>query len=109
MDSKALLTGTITLLILLVLMGVDEFYSWLTLTLVGYLASALFVVPIAYAIIERKITKNTLCIIEVGFLILIFYMFLSGKSPYDIMINLLQTIVVITLLSTMVRNIKNWK
>ena len=109
MDSKALLTGTIALLILLVLMGIDEFYSWLTLTLVGYLASALFIVPIAYAIIKEEFTKKTAYIIEVGFLILILYMFLSGKTPYDIMINLLQTIVVITLLSTMVRYIKNWK
>jgi len=106
MDSKTLLTGTITLLLLLVLMGIDDFYSWLSLTLVAYLASALFVIPIAYAIMKKQLDEKTIHTIALGCVVWLAYIFISKQTVEAAAISLLQTIVVITLLSTLVNSIK---
>jgi len=101
-----ILIGAATLVILLILMGAKDFYTWLGETLLGYLASIFFIMPIVKLILTLKPTKE-LIISAIGIIILAIYMTVLNLTIIDIIIIILQTIVILSLVTMFLPKIKN--
>ena len=92
--------------VILVLIMQGDFYSWLGETLLSYGASLFFLIPIALGIIKRNFTVESIVIASIGAIFLIAYAIILQKTAMDIAIVILQTILVLSVLSTSLRFIK---
>jgi len=92
------LIGLTVAVLLALLMGI-EFYNWAVEEFLSYAFSVFFIMPIALTIIERKLPKEYFILGSIGAICLVIYTVILGKTLEEISINILQTIVVITLLS----------
>lgn len=97
--SITFLVGAVLLFLLLFLMGVLEFYSWLITTFISYCASVFFVVPVALSIVQRKLPEEYFVLMVFGAGSLIVYAFIFGKTARDIVIDVVQTAVIVTIFS----------
>jgi len=100
-----ILIGVFTLIILLILMGPPDFYNWLLLTFLGYMASIFFIMPIVNLILTLKPTKE-LMLSLIGIIILTIYAIALNLTLKDIIVIILQTIVVVSLISLFIPAIK---
>ena len=100
-----ILIGVFTLIILLILMGPPDFYNWLLLTFLGYMASIFFIMPIVNLILTLKPTKE-LMLSLIGIIILTIYAIALNLTLKDIIVIILQTIVVVSLISLFIPLVK---
>lgn len=91
--------GLLIMVFLLVFMGPPEFYTWAVYTFIGYAASVFFIMPMALGIIERRFPKEYIVLTVIGGAILFVYAVVLGKAWNEIFVDILQTAVVITVLS----------
>ena len=100
-----ILIGVITLVILLIIMKPPDFYNWLIQAFLGYLASIFFIMPIVNLILTLKPTKE-LILSLIGIIILTIYAIVLNLTLKDIVVIILQTIVVVSLISLFLPMVK---
>lgn len=93
-----ILIGLFVAVFLAFLMG-GEFYDWALYELISYSASVFFIMPIALGIIQRKFPKEYLVLTLIGGIVLIVYAFVLNLTATDIAINILKTVLIITIFS----------
>lgn len=106
--ASKILVGALSLVLLLLVMGVIDFYSWIITTLLSYVFSIFFVVPIALMIIQGRVPKEYIVLIIFGISSLIIYAFFFNMTPRDIMVDVIQTVIIITMFSALFTGIKNY-
>lgn len=106
--ASKILIGAISLVLLLLVMGVIDFYSWIITSLLSYVFSIFFVVPIALMIIQGRAPKEYIVLMVFGIGSLIIYAFFFNMTPRDIMVDVIQTVIVITMFSALFTGIKNY-
>ena len=95
----AFLVGAVLLFVLLFLMGVLGFYTWLVVKLISYCASVFFIVPVAWSIIRRQLPREYVVLMVFGVGSLIVYALLFNMTVHDIVVDVVQTAVIITIFS----------
>ncbi|GAH00350.1 unnamed protein product [marine sediment metagenome] len=103
-----LLIGAVSLVLLLITMGVLNFYSWVTTSLLSYVFSVFFVVPIALGIIQMRFPKEYIVLIIFGVGSLIVYAYFFDMTPQDIVADIIQTVAIITIFSALFSGIKTY-
>ena len=103
-----LLIGAVSLVSLLIIMGVLSFYSWVITSLLSYVFSIFFVVPIALGIIQRRFPKEYIVLLVFGIGSLIIYAYFFDMTPQDIVADIVQTVVIITIFSALFTGIKTY-
>lgn len=103
-----LLIGAVSLVLLLLIMGVLDFYSWVITSLLSYVFSVFFVVPIALGIIQRQFPKEYIVLMVFGVGSLIIYAYFFDMTPQDIAADIIQTVVIITIFSSLFYGIKRY-
>lgn len=103
-----LLIGAVSLVLLLLIMGIVEFYSWAINSLLSYVFSIFFVVPIALGIIQMRFPKEYIVLIVFGIGSLVIYAFFFNMTPYDIIVDIVQTVIIITIFSALFTGIKTY-
>lgn len=106
--SVTLLIGAVSLVLLLITMGMLEFYSWVTTSLLSYVFSVFFVVPIAMGIVKLRFPKEYIVLIVFGGCSLFIYAYLFSMTPRDIAVDVIQTVVIITIFSALFSGIKSY-
>lgn len=104
----ALLIGSVSLVILLLLMGFLPFYSWVISTLVAYGASVFFVVPIASGIIKRRFPKEYFVVSIFGLGALVVYAYFFSLTPVELVEEVVQTVIIVTIISTLFYNTRGY-
>jgi len=99
--ADTLTPGIIACLILMIIMKPDAFLEWFKDKTMVYTIAMFFYVPIAKIIIYKKYSKNYTAPIFLGILFLIPYAIIMKLTPEDVIITLLQTIVAISVFSTL--------
>ena len=91
--------GGICIIILLFLIGSNQISDWVIKSLVIWIGVTLIVVPMLYAFIEEILEIKHLVMIVMGIIILVAYSILN-IVPFDVLlINVLQSIVWMTVFS----------
>jgi len=103
-----LLIGAVSLIILLLIMGILDFYSWTVTSLLSYVFSVFFVVPIALGIIQMQFPKEYIVLMLFGSGSLCIYAFVFNMTPYDILVDVIQTVVIITIFAALFSGIKDY-
>lgn len=103
-----LLIGAVSLVLLLLIMGILDFYSWVINSLLSYIFSVFFVVPIALGIIQRQFPKEYIVLIVFGIGSLVIYAFFFKMTPYDVIVDIVQTVIIITIFSALFTGIKTY-
>lgn len=103
-----LLIGAVSLVLLLLVMGIPNFYSWAITSLLSYVFSIFFVVPIALGIIQRQFPKEYIVLMVFGIGSLIIYAFFFDMAPRDIVADIIQTVIIITIFSALFSGIKTY-
>lgn len=106
--ASKLLIGAVSLVLLLLVMGILDFYSWAITTLLSYVFSVFFVVPIALIIIQGRAPKEYIVLMVFGIGSLIIYALFFNKTPQDIIIDVIQTVIIITIFSALFTGIKTY-
>ena len=103
-----ILIGAISLIALMLIMGIPDFYSWTIDSLLSYVFSAFFVIPIAFGIIQMQFPKEYIVLILFGTISLCLYAFVFSMGPYDIVIDVIQTVIFITIFSSFFSGVKEY-
>lgn len=93
------LVGAVLLIVLLFLMGILDFYTWLVVKLISYCSSVFFIVPVAWSLIQRQLPKEYVVLMVFGVGSLIVYALLFGMTIHNIIVDIVQTAVIITIFS----------
>jgi len=102
------LIGAVLLIVLFFLMGIPEFYSWTILTLISYCASVFFIVPVALSVIQRQLPKEYIVLMVFGVGSLAAYALLFNMTLQDIIVDVVQTAVIITIVSGFFSTVKKF-
>ena len=106
--SITFLIGAVSLVLLLFLMGIIDFYSWVATTLISYCASVFFIIPIALGIIQRQFPREYIVLMIFGVSSLIVYAFLFNMTAHDIAVDVVQTVIILTIVSVFFTSIKRF-
>lgn len=102
------LIGAVLLIVLLFLMGILDFYTWLVVKLISYCASVFFIVPVALSVIRMQLPREYVCLMVFGIGSLIVYALLFDMTAKDIIIDIVQTAVILTIFSGIFSTIKRF-
>jgi len=92
------LVGGLSLLILIFLMGLDNFVPWLFDELIWYFISAFFLLPIANIIINRDVKHIEITEIVIGAFGTFIYAWIISSTPLEVAIELLKTMATLTVI-----------
>ncbi len=103
----SLAIGSICLLLLYFIAGVNETIEWFRFVLLGSLLSLFFFSPI-YALINSKFDyEKDGFILMIGIVYAIFYIFITGSTLEEFTIAFLQSIFTVTIVSLFIIKIKD--
>ena len=102
-----IIIGGLCGLFLLLLIGQTEFSDWVLKSLVVWIGVTIILIPILYMFIEEMVELKHLVLISIGVAILVLFS-IYGKVPSNILfINILQSIVWMTIFSIILDFFKN--
>jgi len=103
----SLAIGSICLILLYIISGINETIEWFRFALLGSLLSLFFYSPI-YALINKKFDyeKDGLMFI-IGILYAIFYIFITRSTLKEFIVAFLQSIFTVTIISLFIMRIKD--
>lgn len=100
--SLTLLTGAVGLVLLIFLMGMNDFSKYFVDTVIWLLISSFFVIPIVKTVANQKFDRNDTIPFILGFIGSWFYSYFSNFTLFDWSILVLQTLIVVTVLSVII-------
>lgn len=99
MNAIKLAIGMLCILLLYFIYGVEETYIWIKYAVLGSLLSLFFFSPI-YDLIFGKFTKEDAIMLAFGSIYIIFYLFITGGTVKQFIIDFIQSIIMVSLIST---------
>jgi len=94
-----ILFGSVTLLLLMVVVGVPAWTGWVVVQLVGGLLSVFFMAPLFNAIVNRRMPREMILMVVVGGAALLIYKMLAGATWGEMGIMMLASFTVVSLFS----------
>lgn len=94
-----LIVGGVCALILLIVLGFSDFGSWIQGSFIVWIAATLLIIPLTYVFIDEKFTVKHLFFISIGVVLTIIYVVTAHKSVPEIIINIIQSILWMTVFS----------
>lgn len=94
-----LISGLICFTILLIISDAEGFSEWLWESVLSVLISLFFLTPLVMIFAEWKKPKEITLMLTIGLALLIFDIVMSGKTPIEVTISILQMFVIVTLIS----------
>lgn len=101
-----ILVGLICFIILLVAMGSEELWHWITDTLVIFTAATLLFFTLAYGFIHEKFTIRYVIMMIIGAIIIVVYCLYTESPPNEIAISVVQAIVWASIFSVYIDQLK---
>jgi len=105
-NSHIFLIGAFALVSLILLMGMTEFSNYLFNKVIWIILSSFFIIPIVEILITWKFNKKNTVILVLGIVGTWFYSIATNLTLYDWCVHILQTIVLITIISSVIILIK---
>ncbi|RLG44468.1 MAG: hypothetical protein DRN78_00055 [Thermoproteota archaeon] len=95
-----LLPGAVACLLLMLILKPETFFEWFKEKTIVYTIFTFFYVPIAKTLVTKKYSKTYTAPILLGIIFLIPYAIIMNLSLNEVIITLLQTVVAISVFST---------
>lgn len=96
---KAILAGSLALLVLIIIQGPTKFMDWITGSFLLYMASFFFIWPVAKFITGQKmLTVDSLVNITIGFFAWVVYAFLNEMTPVTLVESFFTIVFIVGLL-----------
>jgi hypothetical protein len=91
-----LLLGVICTIILLVLVGQEQFGEWIVQSLVIWIAVTLIVVSLTYSFVEEETLLPQILMISIGVVMIVVFVVVTGMPMDVLLITMLQSVVWMT-------------
>ena len=101
-----LIIGTVGILLLFAIYGVDNFFDWMQKSLVIWTAAAFIVMSLTYGFINEHITIKHIIMITIGVIIMVLYVLSSTLEPIQLLTSVIQSIVWMTIFSMILSHLK---